>query len=192
MWLPEVQAEAAPTPGVGEVVEGLPDAIVGDEVITGRWSLRALTEEELAARDVARAEAAEAQIDANLVRRVLRDQVMAGAPDDEVLADMAGLFPAWRPWVDYAQGDMLQHEGKTVRVAQSHTSQPGWDPLGTPALYQVLGDTDPDTGLAAWVQPAGAHDAYQIGDEVTHGGQSWRSTAANNVWEPGVYGWVVI
>lgn len=43
----------------------------------------------------------------------------------------------------------------------------------------------------AWVQPTGASDDYQIGDRVTHNAQVWVSTAANNVWEPGVYGWVV-
>ena len=41
-----------------------------------------------------------------------------------------------------------------------------------------------------WVQPSGAQDAYQIGDRVTHNGHVWKSTVANNVWEPGVYGWV--
>ena len=45
--------------------------------------------------------------------------------------------------------------------------------------------------VAAWVQPTGAHDAYQIGAEVTHAGQTWTSTAANNTWEPGIFGWTV-
>lgn len=40
-----------------------------------------------------------------------------------------------------------------------------------------------------WVQPTGAHDAYNIGDIVSHNGQLWISTVASNVWEPGVYGW---
>lgn len=33
------------------------------------------------------------------------------------------------------------------------------------------------------------YDAYQIGAEVTHAWKTWTSTVANNVWEPGVYGW---
>ncbi len=40
-----------------------------------------------------------------------------------------------------------------------------------------------------WSQPLGAHDAYNLGDKVSHNGKKWVSTAANNVWEPGVYGW---
>ncbi|GAB3042289.1 carbohydrate-binding protein [Sediminivirga luteola] len=42
---------------------------------------------------------------------------------------------------------------------------------------------------AQWVQPAGAHDAYLAGDEVTHEGRRWVSMADANVWEPGVSGW---
>ncbi len=40
-----------------------------------------------------------------------------------------------------------------------------------------------------WVQPAGAHDAYQVGAIVSHNGQLWINTVNNNVWEPGIYGW---
>ena len=43
-----------------------------------------------------------------------------------------------------------------------------------------------------WVQPLGAHDAYAKDAKVTHKGRIWTSTAANNTWEPGVYGWVDI
>ena len=38
----------------------------------------------------------------------------------------------------------------------------------------------------------GAHDAYNIGDKVTHNGKTWVSDVDNNVWEPGVYGWKCI
>jgi hypothetical protein len=44
-------------------------------------------------------------------------------------------------------------------------------------------------GPAPWSQPSGATDAYQIGDRVTYQGSTWVSTAANNVWAPGVFGW---
>lgn len=39
-------------------------------------------------------------------------------------------------------------------------------------------------------------DLYQIGDQVTHNGQTWEATAGNNHWEPGAPGtsalWVVV
>lgn len=47
----------------------------------------------------------------------------------------------------------------------------------------------PGGAPAAWMQPTGAHDAYGLAAVVTHKGRTWTSTAPNNVWEPGVYGW---
>jgi hypothetical protein len=42
-----------------------------------------------------------------------------------------------------------------------------------------------------WRQPTGAHDAYPLGAVVTHNGQTWTSTVAANVWEPGVSSWTI-
>jgi len=50
-------------------------------------------------------------------------------------------------------------------------------------------NTPPDQSTPPWVQPTGSEDAYQIGDLVTHLDKTWISVVANNVWEPGVYGW---
>ena len=51
------------------------------------------------------------------------------------------------------------------------------------------GDTYP-----AFVQPTGAHDAYQVGDLVTYNGQRYRCQLANCVWSPDVLpsAWEVI
>lgn len=45
--------------------------------------------------------------------------------------------------------------------------------------------------LAEWEQPAGAHDAYNIGDECMFEGTHYRSLIDANVWSPAVYaaGW---
>lgn len=44
--------------------------------------------------------------------------------------------------------------------------------------------------ILPWVQPESTNP-YQIGDLVSHNEQVWISIAADNVWEPGVYGWEV-
>ena len=46
--------------------------------------------------------------------------------------------------------------------------------------------------VAEWVQPTGAQDAYDVGDRVSHNGMVWECTSPSNVYEPGVYGWVVV
>lgn len=45
-----------------------------------------------------------------------------------------------------------------------------------------------------WVQPTGAHDAYQIGDRVAFNGSTYESLIDANVWSPAAYpaGWKLI
>lgn len=47
------------------------------------------------------------------------------------------------------------------------------------------------TAAPEWKQPAGQHDAYQMGDLVTFQGATYRSLINANVWSPAVYpaGW---
>lgn len=57
----------------------------------------------------------------------------------------------------------------------------------------TAGDT-PTTPVDEWpefVQPTGAHDAYQAGDKITFNGQRYVCKLANCVWSPDVYptGW---
>lgn len=63
-----------------------------------------------------------------------------------------------------------------------------WEPGVTG--WKNLTGTTPET-YAAWVQPTGAHDAYNIGDKVTFEGHLWESLINANVWSPLVYaaGW---
>lgn len=105
------------------------------------------------------------------------------------LTDADGLVLAslFEPWTlkTYSIGDRVRHLGKLYRCVQVHTSQTDWNPPLTPALWTVISVEE----YPQWVQPAGAHDAYQVGAKVSYNGKHWLSTAANNVWEPGVYGW---
>ena len=103
-------------------------------------------------------------------------------------SDIEGVLPDWvQPtgahdvWPLDAE---VTHAGKRWR---SLVPANVWEP-GTNATLWL--DLDAPT-VAAWVQPTGTHNAYPIGAEVTHNGSTWRSTAANNVWEPGTFGWTV-
>ena len=52
-------------------------------------------------------------------------------------------------------------------------------------------DPEPEPEVPDWVQPTGAHDAYNIGDRVRYQGKIWESTINGNVWAPDIYpaGW---
>ena len=95
------------------------------------------------------------------------------------------LFPMWKTATEYDVGVRVQYEGKLYKCVQAHTSQSDWMPSATPALWKTVSlDEYPE-----WVQPTGAHDAYNIGDKVTYNGQRYVCTSNGNVYAPDVYGW---
>lgn len=53
-------------------------------------------------------------------------------------------------------------------------------------------EPQPSEEYPEWVQPTGAHDAYEQGAKVSHNGKKWTSDVGGNVWEPGVYGWTEV
>jgi hypothetical protein len=118
-------------------------------------------------------------------------QVVAEEIDgDDIEAVIAlDLFPYWSPGVAYAAGAVLVHNGELIEVIQSHNSQTDWRPENVPALYKIHRAAG---SVAPWVQPTGAHDAYQIGERVTHdrpqmSGAIWifESKINANATEPG-------
>lgn len=105
--------------------------------------------------------------------------------DDETALTGVELFPAWAIGKAYAVNDRAQYNGTLYKCIQAHTSQSDWMPSATPALWKTVSlDEYPE-----WVQPTGAHDAYNIGDKVTHNGQHYVCTSNANVYAPDVYGW---
>lgn len=119
--------------------------------------------------------------------RALIEQAAVSLNDEDALTGIE-LFPAWKSGHAYATDERIRYGEKLYRCVQAHTSQEDWTPDATPALWVLVSlDEWPE-----WVQPTGAHDAYQTGDKVSHNGQHWQSTMDANIWEPGVYGWEVV
>ena len=121
--------------------------------------------------------------------RVLRPYIEKAAISltDEDALQAVELFPQWVVEHAYVVGERLQYNGVLYRVVQAHTSQADWTPDITPALFVVV-------SLDEWpefVQPTGAHDAYNKGDKVTFEGKRYISLIDANVYSPAVYpaGW---
>lgn len=53
----------------------------------------------------------------------------------------------------------------------------------------MVATAQPPADGQAWTQPTSAQDAYPLDATVIHGGKTWISLVAFNVWEPGVSGW---
>lgn len=99
------------------------------------------------------------------------------------------LFPVWAVGVAYLVSERIRYDGMLYRCVQAHTSQEGWEPSETPALWTAVAEPGE---IPVWVQPTGAQDAYRLGDKVHYpdaNGPVYVSTIDYNTYQPGVYGW---
>lgn len=111
--------------------------------------------------------------------------------DDSDALEAKELYPQWSgDSVGYLANDRVRYDGILYKVLQSHVSQEGWTPIAAPSLFAKVLIPEPDI-IPEWQQPDSTNP-YQIGDRVTHNGKTWQNTIANNVWQPGVYGWIEV
>lgn len=123
-----------------------------------------------------------------LLLRALIEQAATSLPDEDALEGIE-LFPAWAADTQYALDVRVRYDGKLYKCVQAHTSQSGWEPDKTPALWTEV--AQPGT-IPVWKQPTGAQDAYRLGDKVHYpdeNGPVYQSTIDYNTYAPNVYGW---
>lgn len=101
----------------------------------------------------------------------------------------------------YNTGDIVNYHGA---LYESLINGNVWSPEAYPAGWQAVEsgedpeepEPDPEepTTYPEWVQPTGAHDAYNTGDRVTYNGKVYESTIDGNVWSPSAYpqGWEAV
>lgn len=121
-------------------------------------------------------------------RLAVEARVKADDLDDATVSTLALLYDQWQPGEAVTVGDLRAHDGTIVEALQAHTTQADWTPDRTPALWKVHrrgSTTNPDPQPDPWQQPTGAHDAYALGDRVTHKGGVWASLIPANTTEPG-------
>ena len=87
----------------------------------------------------------------------------------------------------YPKDWTVTHDGKTwVSLTPANV----WEP-GVSGWREVV---EEGSGAPEWVQPAGAHDAYQAGDHVMFEGAEYVSLIDGNTWSPAAYpqGWEIV
>ena len=121
---------------------------------------------------------------------LVRQQINTLTVDDQTALRMVEYYPA-PDAASYAKGDRIQYNGKLYKCLQAHTAQSDWNPVDAPSLWaEVLAGQD-GTEIGEWVQPDSTNP-YMRGDKVNYKGKLYESEVDNNVWAPGVYGWVEI
>lgn len=114
----------------------------------------------------------------------------AGSIDAVTAAEHAELFQEWAYPIAYTVGQIRRYKGVLYKCVQAHNSTANYTPDTAVSLWSKT--SDPAEEWPEWSQPVGAHDAYSIDAKVSHNGKHWTSDVANNVWEPGVYGWTEV
>ena len=121
----------------------------------------------------------------------IRDSMDAAAIalTDEQAVKSPRLYPTWAAGLSVKAGNRLYYPAtdRLYKVVSDHTTQADWTPDITPALFvAVTLDEWPE-----FVQPTGAHDAYNKGDKVTFNGKHYISLIDANVYSPTAYpsGW---
>ncbi|OPZ52017.1 MAG: hypothetical protein BWY89_02008 [Bacteroidetes bacterium ADurb.BinA012] len=106
--------------------------------------------------------------------------------------DNASAELAWMEGEKVEAGWKRTYGGKTYECLQAHQTQADWTPTATIGVLwkEVVIVVD----IPVWVQPTGAHDAYQKGKVVwypTLNSTKYESLIDANVWSPVAYaaGW---
>ena len=147
---------------------------LSDGVPVQQWVEREFTPQEMALKEQLAQEQQKSEASAAIAEAYLHLNQQAHE-DGQNWVQPTGVHDA------YAKGITVKHNGKTW---ESIVFANVWEP-GVSGWREVVSEG----GIAAWVQPTGSHDAYQTNDRVTHNNKTWVSTHADNVWEPGVFGW---
>nr|DAL22737.1 MAG TPA_asm: ChiA1-BD-binding domain protein [Caudoviricetes sp.] len=91
----------------------------------------------------------------------------------------------------YEENEKFTYKDKVYEVIQAHTSQTTWLPESTPALYKEYlnveiknQDGSKTEVVKEFIQPTGAHDAYNKGDKVLFKGKIYKSKIDANTFSP--------
>ena len=126
-----------------------------------------------------------------LALRAMIEKAAVSLPDEDAL-EAVELFKAWYSGISYLAGERVRYEGKLYRCEQAHTSQTGWEPPVTPALWTEVAEPGE---IDVWKQPTGVQDSYRIGTKVWYPAKNttiYVSTLDYNTYPPDIFGWEVV
>lgn len=104
---------------------------------------------------------------------------------DEQAIETKELYPSWegKPiGYQFSLNERVYYETNDTlyKVITAHVKQMDWTPDISVSLFvRVSVEEWPE-----WIQPTGAHDAYNVGDKVSHNEAHWISLIDANTYEP--------
>ena len=112
--------------------------------------MRDMTAEEIAAMEVAQAEAEAYErtrplAEPEVTRLLIAQQINNLAVDDSTALRMVEFYPEWATDTAYTSGYKVQRGGKLWRCVQAHTSQADWEPENAASLWTEICETHDGT-----------------------------------------------
>jgi hypothetical protein len=165
------------------------EANLGDWLITGRtlevnenaseMADRKATMDVLGVENVAQAETKKAAID-----------TAGGMLTDEQAVAVPALFDSWKVGIEVVVDQRLERNGKLYKVLQAHTTQEGWEPENTPALFVEVAKEGEYREIKDNMLSTEAFALDEIGWYKTKD-NLYKSLIASNVYTPDSYpaGW---
>ena len=105
---------------------------------------------------------------------LIKQQINALSVDDNTALRMVEFYPEWAVGVDYTAEYKVQRSGKLWRCLQAHTSQSGWEPENTPALWTEICESH--GGTLADPLPYSGNMALESGKYYIQDGFVYRCT----------------
>jgi chitodextrinase len=84
----------------------------------------------------------------------------------------------WQANATYAAGSQVRYEGQIYRALQGHTANSDWNPIATPALWQLA---DAAIACAPWQEGV----SYQVKDRVSFAGKYYQALQAHTAYSGG-------
>ena len=107
-------------------------------------------------------------------RMLVAQQINTLSVDDNTALRMVEFYPDWSAGQAYTAGYKVQYGGRLWRCVQAHTSQTGWEPENTPALWTEICETH--NGTLADPIPYDGNMALESGKYYIQDGFVYRCT----------------
>lgn len=131
----------------------------------------------------AQASAAVAAAEKSAIRLIV--QKIAPSLSTDELMQVAAILPNWDASKTYIANDIVRYQQS---LYQAHGDVPA-NTVPDAATDKWMDLTKPVDGVARWIQPNSAENAYDSAAVVMHDDQQWSSDEDYNMHEPGVEGW---
>jgi hypothetical protein len=133
----------------------------------------------------AQASAAVAAAEKSAIRLIT--QKIAPSLSTDELMQVAAILPNWDASKTYVADDIVRYQQS---LYQAHGDVPA-NTVPDTATDKWMDLMKPVDGVARWIQPNSAENAYDSAAVVMHDDQQWSSNEDYNMHEPGVDGWTL-